>query len=112
MLTLAYANGQGWKPVASGQSEEEGVLEEGRCPARPVHSSQACKVCRSHCPRRRGRRDLGSFSRLGDPPSLSGLGTGTRSTALGVVSRGSTEVRGRAGRTAGMCLFQRCQDVS
>lgn len=49
---------------------------------------------------------------LGLPLSLPGLGTGTRSTAWSVMSRRHTEVGSKTGRTAGMCLFQRCQEVS
>lgn len=119
MLTLAYLTGQGWKALVLGHGEGGG-LEEGRrppglsSPIRLANSALPSRWCRRRCAA--ARRLWGSGSRsshlVGVTLSLPGLGTGTRSTAQSVVSRRHIEARTGAGRTAGMCLFQRCLEVS
>lgn len=101
---------------------EGGDLEEDRRPAWPVQSHQVCKprtasaAAVSSAAAATDHRLWGSGScsshYVGVALSLSGLGTGTRSTAQSAASRRHTETGSGAGRTAGMCLFQRCQEVS
>lgn len=110
LLALAYLGGQSWEPSVSGLSEEEGDWKRSGIPPGPVQSNQLCKVCAAAS--LAGVSVSRSFLHLGVPLSRPGLGPGTRSTARSVASHRHTEVGSGAGRTAGVCLFQRCQEVS
>lgn len=103
MLTLAYL------PEAKARSPQRRKIGGGQAPrqACPVQSDLQSLCC--HHTTGSGSR---SFCHLGIPLSLPRLGRRTRSRANSVVSRRHTEVRSGAGRTAGLCLFRRCQEVS
>ena len=110
VLALAYLGGQSWEPSVSGLSEEEGDWKHSGIPLGPVQSNQLCKVCAAAS--LAGVSGSRSFLHLGIPLYCPGLGPGTRSTARSEASHRHTEVGSWAGRTARVCLFQRCQEVS